>query len=277
MAYVPVVETVRTDGMTIAFVRRGEGPPFVLLHGGMIDHREWDAQLQGLADRFTVIAWDTPGCGASSDPPSSFRMPDYGRTLASFVEALGVGPAHVGGLSWGSTLALELYRQRPHLVRSLVLTAAYAGWAGSLSSEEVASRLNGLLHDLDERPMDEWLREFLPTLVTDRAPEEMRASLLDAMTSASRGEGIRPMLHAMAEADLRAVLPTIAVPTLLLYGELDVRSPLAVAEEMQRTIPGSRLEILPGAGHQSNVETPDRFNEAVRRFLLEIEGGGEAG
>jgi pimeloyl-ACP methyl ester carboxylesterase len=270
------VETLHIDGITIAFERRGQGPPLVLLHGGMIDHREWDAQFDGLADRFTVLAWDTPGCGASGDPPSWFRMPDYGRTLASFVEVLGVGPAHVGGLSWGSTLALELYRQRPDLVRSLVLTAAYAGWAGSLSPEEVASRLTGMLHDLDERPVDEWLREFLPTLVTDRAPEEMRASLLDAMTSASRAEGIRPMLHAMAEADLRAVLPTIAVPTLLLYGELDVRSPLAVAEEMHRSIPGSRLEILPGAGHQSNVEMPDRFNDAIRSFLLDVEDRGTA-
>jgi pimeloyl-ACP methyl ester carboxylesterase len=270
------VETLPIDGTTIAFERRGEGPPLVLLHGGMIDHREWAAQLDGLADRFTVIAWDTPGCGASSDPPSSFRMPDYGRTLTSFVDLLGLGPAHVGGLSWGSTLALELYRQRPDLVRSLVLTAAYAGWAGSLSPEEVTSRLNGLRRDLDQRPMDDWLRDFLPTLVTDAAPEEMRAWLLDAMTAASRAEGIRPMLHAMAEADLRAVLPTIAVPTLLLVGELDVRSPLAVAEEMHRTIPGSRLEILAGAGHQANVETPDRFNDAIRSFLLDVEDRGAA-
>ena len=75
------------------------------------------------------------------------------------------------------------------------------------------------------------------------------------------------MLFAMAEADLRPVLPTIEVPTLLLYGEEDERSPLAVAEEMHDAIPTSTLVVLPEVGHQSNVETPERFNAAVRSFL----------
>lgn len=268
------MDTVEIEGLTIAFERQGEGPPMVLLHGGMIDHREWEAQLDALSDAYSVIAWDTPGCGASADPPSSFRMADYGRVLVSFLERLGIEGAHVGGLSWGSTLTLELYRQRPDLVRSLILTAAYAGWAGSLSLEEVTSRLQTLLRDIDERPQDEWLRGFLPTLLTDDAPREMRERLLEAMGSASRPSGIRPMLHAMAEADLRAVLPAISVPTLLLYGEGDVRSPRAVAEEMRRAIPGARLEILERSGHQANVEAADRFNEAVRAFLATVDAGG---
>ena len=75
------------------------------------------------------------------------------------------------------------------------------------------------------------------------------------------------MLHAMAEADLRDVLPTIRVPTLLLQGEQDVRSPLAVAEEMRDRILGSTLVLLPEVGHQANVEAADRFNTAVREFL----------
>jgi len=268
------VDTVEIEGLTIAFERRGKGQPLVLLHGGMIDHREWEAQLDGLSDAYSVIAWDTPGCGASEDPPRSFRMADYGRVLASFLERLGIESAHVGGLSWGSTLTLELYRQRPDLVRSLILTAAYAGWAGSLSPEEVTSRLQTLLRDIDERSQDEWLRGFLPTLLTDVAPREMRERLLEAMGSASRPSGIRPMLHAMAEADLRVVLPTISVPTLLLYGEGDVRSPRAVAEEMRRAIPGSRLEILERSGHQANVEAAERFNDAVRAFLATVDAGG---
>jgi len=76
------------------------------------------------------------------------------------------------------------------------------------------------------------------------------------------------MLHAMAEADLRTVLPTIAVPTLLLHGAEDARSPLTVAEEMRAAIPSSSLVVLPEVGHQSNVETPERFNDAVRAFLV---------
>ena len=80
--------------------------------------------------------------------------------------------------------------------------------------------------------------------------------------------GTRTMLQAMAEADLGDVLPRIEVPTLLLYGELDQRSPLAVAEELHRSIPGSRLAVLPGVGHLASAERPEEFNAAVRVFLL---------
>jgi len=80
--------------------------------------------------------------------------------------------------------------------------------------------------------------------------------------------GTRTMMHAMAEADLRDVLPRIQVPTLLLYGESDARSPLDIAEALHAGIPGSQLVVLPGVGHFANAERPREFNEAVRRFLL---------
>ena len=82
-----------------------------------------------------------------------------------------------------------------------------------------------------------------------------------------RPDGTRTMLHAVAEADLRDVLPRIRVPTLLLYGERDRRSPLAVAEALHASIPDSRLVVLPGVGHLANVERPDEWDAAVRAFL----------
>jgi pimeloyl-ACP methyl ester carboxylesterase len=251
---------------TIAYERAGTGPPLVLVHGGVSDHREWRYQLDALSDAFTVVAWDAPGCGASSDPPSSFRMPEYAGQLAAFIEALGLEHPHVLGLSWGSTLALELYRLRPDLPASLTLTAAYAGWAGSLSSEEVARRLETNLADLDALAPEAFVRTWVPTLFSADAPTDVVEDYVAVMASFHPG-GIRPMLHAMAEADLRDVLPTIAVPTLLLYGELDRRSPRPVAEAMRDAIPGSRLVLLPGVGHMANLESPERFNAAVRSFL----------
>jgi len=212
-----------------------------------------------------VIAWDAPGCGGSDDPPETFRMPDYARTLAGFIEALGVEAPAVLGLSWGSTLALELYRLQPDLPRALILTAAYAGWAGSLPPDVVAKRLEDALRDLAMSP-EALAQSFLPTLFTERAPEEMRDRLLTVMRE-MRPTGARPMLHALAEADLRDVLPTIAVPTLLLYGAEDVRSPMSVADAMHAAVPTSSLVMLPEVGHQSNVESPGAFNDAVAAFL----------
>ena len=77
------------------------------------------------------------------------------------------------------------------------------------------------------------------------------------------------MATALAEADLRDVLPQIDVPTLLLYGDRDARAPLDVTDALRAAIPGSRLVVLPGVGHVSSVEAPDRFNAEVRTFLAE--------
>lgn len=261
-----MVERISVEGGTIAFERVGEGPPLVLLHGGLSDHREWRMQIDDLSDRFTVVAWDTPGCGGSTDPPEPFRMPDYAARLAGFIETLGLDRPHVLGLSWGSTLALELYRRRPDLPRTLILTAAYAGWAGSLPAASVADRLASSLHDLETKAPEDFVRTWVPSLFTDRASHQVIEDYVGVMAG-FRPRGVRQMLLAMAEADLSDVLPTIEVPTLLLYGEEDARSPLPVAEAMHRAIPRSELVVLPTVGHMSNLEAPDRFNRAVRDFL----------
>src|SRR5262245_10277570 len=82
-------ETLVGD-LRIVHERTGTGPALLLLHGGVSDHREWRRQLDALSDEFTVVAWDAPGCGQSSDPPESLRLPDYADCLAGFTVALGL-------------------------------------------------------------------------------------------------------------------------------------------------------------------------------------------
>src|SRR5579859_4871903 len=166
------VDYINIEGMKIAYRRAGEGPPLVLLHGGPTHSGEFRQQLEGLADQFSVVAWDMPGCGQSSDPPEHFRIRDYVACLADFIAALGLEQTHVLGLSFGTGLALELYRAHPELVRSLILVSAYAGWAGSLPPEVVAQRKQRMQHMIELRP-EAWVREWLPTLLTDSAAPEV--------------------------------------------------------------------------------------------------------
>jgi pimeloyl-ACP methyl ester carboxylesterase len=257
------VEVVRANGLDVAYERVGAGPPLVFVHGAAEDGRVWRPQRAALADEFTVIAWDEPGAGRSSDVPPTFGLADYANCLAALIEALALGPGHVAGLSWGGTVVLELYRRHPGLVASLILVDTYAGWKGSLPAAEVRARVAGVRQML-AAPAAEF-DPTLPGLFAGDPPAEF-VPLLEEMAADVRPESMRTAVGVMAEADQRDLLPRIAAPTLLIWGELDARSPLSVAREFEQEIPDTKLVVIPGAGHMSNLEQPEQFNKAVREF-----------
>ena len=259
------MDEIEVKGLRIAYEQAGEGPLLVLVHGYVGDSRGWRPQIDDLSDEFTVVAWDAPGYGRSSDPPETFRLPEYADCLAGFVEALGLGRPHVLGLSFGGGLALELYRRHPTLPRSLVLASAYAGWAGSLPAAVVDQRLEQALRQ-SELPPDELVRALIPTLLSESAPAELIRELATNI-SEFHPAGLRATARSFAEADLRDVLPRIDVPTLLLCGEKDTRAPVNVAQDLHSRIPGSRLVVIPGVGHMIHIEAAERFNAEVRSFL----------
>lgn len=251
--------------MRIAYERAGDGPPLVLLHGYVGDGpATWRRQLDGLRDDFTVVAWDAPGAGRSSDPPACFGLAGYADCLARFVAGLGLERPHVAGLSFGGILAIELCRRHPAVPATLTLASAYAGWAGSLPGEMAEERLRRSLALADLSP-EEFVGALLPTMFSDGTPQEA-VDAFGASMLGFRPAGFREMARASA-GDLRDALPLIEVPTMVLYGDEDVRAPLAVANDLHAAIRDSTLVVLPGAGHVSSVEAPDAFNEAVRTFL----------
>jgi pimeloyl-ACP methyl ester carboxylesterase len=263
------VEEVAVGDLAVAYRRAGSGPPVLFLHGAFADGRAWRRQLAGLSRDFSVIAWDAPGCGRSGDPPETVTETEYVDYLVEFVAALGLGRPHVVGHSFGGVLALALYRRRPELVRTLVLVSAYAGWAGSLPPGAVEERIRQA-ERLAALPPEEVVAGFLPTLFAASPPADLAADAAD-MIAGFHPAGVRALLHAFGRSDLRDVLPRIAVPTLLVWGEHDRRSPPAVGEDFRARIPGAELVVVAGAGHESAMEAPDPFNEAVRRFLRTVE------
>jgi pimeloyl-ACP methyl ester carboxylesterase len=161
-------------------------------------------------------------------------------------------------------MAIELARRHPAAVRTLTLVSAYAGWRGSLPSDVAEARLEQAMQ-LSELSPDDFVATLLPTMFADGTPQ----ATIDAFEGPMRTfhpQGFRAMARASAE-DLRGALPEIDAPTLLVYGDRDVRAPLGVAEHLHGEIAGSRLVVLPGVGHVCNVEAPDAFNHQVRQFL----------
>lgn len=252
-------------GYRIAHRIAGSGPALVLLHGFLCDSRVWRTQLEELSDGFTVIAWDAPGAGASADPPEPFTITDWAHVLEGFLDRLGLERAHVLGLSWGGLLAQELYRLHASRVLTLVLADTYAGWKGSFSDEVAEQRLERCERESmlpAEEFVDLWVpHEFFTPAVPPEVEAEMRTVVADRHPL-----GFRLMARSLAEGNTTDFLPGIDVPTLLLWGDQDLRSPMSVGERFRDTIPGSELEVVVDAGHVSNMEQPRAFNDHVRRF-----------
>ena len=213
--------------------------------------RSWPGTGPAPAGRTTRRARSPCRTSRTASPGSSRRSAWSGRTSPACRSAAG---------SRSSS-----YRRHPELPRSLILVSAYAGWAGSLPPDAVEHRLRQAV-ELADLPPERFAGEVLPTLFSASTPPELVARFADAVT-AFHPAGLRAMARAFAEADLRDVLPHIAVPTLLVAGEEDARAPVTVTRALHAAIPGSTLVVLPGTGHVISLEAPGRFAAEVRAFL----------
>jgi pimeloyl-ACP methyl ester carboxylesterase len=187
------------------------------------------------------------------------------------LDIIGVTSAHLVGLSWGGILAQELYRVAPQHVCTLTLADTYAGWKGSLPEAVWRERLETCLRD-STAPADALVGKLLPGMFTDKVSREVREELR-AIMSEFHPVGFRVMSRSSAEMDTRDLLARIGVPTLVLWGDNDLRSPMHVARQIQGAIPGAELAVIPDAGHVSNMEQPDMFNDYVRHFCLKHDAG----
>ena len=184
---------IDVGGLSIAYERVGQGPPLVLLHGYVGDGpTTWRPQLDELGSDYTVVAWDAPGAGRSSDPPDGYGMAGYADCLAGFIRALGLDRPHVAGLSFGGAMALALAHRHPTVPRTLTLASAYAGWGGSLPAEEAEHRLRQALA-LSDLAADELVGALLPSMFSTGTPPDTVAafgrSLAAFLSGRSAGDG----------------------------------------------------------------------------------------
>jgi pimeloyl-ACP methyl ester carboxylesterase len=259
------MKQIEIDQMSIGYQEKGSGQTLVFLHGGVSDSRFWNRELEAFSDEFHTIAWDAPGCGVSDDPEAGSSLSDYADTLAGLLAKVGVEKPIILGISFGGGLAIEFYNRHPDIPKALILVSAYAGWAGSLSDEEVARRLEKGRAQSTMDP-EEVSEMWIPSLFYKTPSKEIFDETKEIISD-FHPIGTQVMLEAFAEADLRGALPKIDIPTLLLYGEKDVRSPKSVANEIHNLTPNSNLVFFEGVGHLVNKEAPEAFDQEVRNFI----------
>jgi len=263
---------LRTEaaGLRIGYERTGSGPPVLLAHGFVGDGpATFDRVAADLAADFTVLVPDLPGAGESAPPPAGSGVDLYADVLADLLRAEAGGPAAVVGLSFGGVAGIALADRNPDLVAALVLAGAYAGWAGSLPPEEVDRRLRLSVRVAEAEP-EERVAALAPSMFSPDPEPDLVAGFVDSVARLDP-RGFLAMTRAVAAADLRPALPRVAVPTLVLHAEHDVRAGREVADGLRSAVPGARLVELHGVGHVSPVEAPTAFARAVRGFLAQLE------
>lgn len=259
------------DGATLAYEDVGEGQPVVFLHGFPLDHSMWAPQLRALAAMARCIAPDLRGLGESrgdsrGDSPSMERHAD---DVAALLDALAIPRAVVVGLSMGGYVALALWRRHRARVGALALVDTRAGADGD-EAREKRHQLIALARAEGSAAVAE---RQLAGLVgkTTRAERPAVVEALRATMTRAPVEGIVGALEAMlARPDSTPLLATIDVPTLVVVGDEDIVTPPKEARAMAAQIPGARLEVVPGAGHMSNLERPEAFTAVLRGWLASL-------
>ena len=257
----------RVRGIEMAYDDTGgSGPALVLLHGFPFDRSIWGSQAEALGGEFRVVAPDLRGMGETTSGVGDLTIEAMAEDVAALLDELGLGRVVVGGLSMGGYVAFEFLRKFPGRVRALVLadTRPQADTEeGRRAREENAQRA---LKEGMTPVVESMLPKLLAPATLGRGGgvvESVRASMLGTSP-----EGAAAALRAMAgRRDQTDLLPSVSVPTLILVGAEDAITPPADAEAMRAKIAGSRLTVLDGAGHLSNVERPEEFNRALLEFL----------
>jgi 3-oxoadipate enol-lactonase len=259
----------RIAGADIHYDAQGEGPALLLLHGFPLDRGLWDPQFAALAQACTVVRFDLRGFGASPAGEGVLTMERIADDAALLLDHLGLSRAVVVGLSMGGYAAFAFARRHAERLRGLVLTNTRA----LPDDEEGRRRRAELAEEVRRRGVAAASEAFLPKLLGETT-RRARPDLVDAvraMTLRQSQQGVIDALGGLAaRADSRPTLREIVAPTLVVTGAEDVISPPAEAREMHAAIAGSRLAIVPDAGHLSSLESPDAWNAALRAFLLDL-------
>lgn len=240
------------------YARTGAGTPTLLLHGWGASSDLFAGTMRGLGEGFDLIAPDFPGFGATPPPPVAWGVGEYVDWTLALMDWLGVERANLVGHSFGGRVAIKLAALHPERVARVVLTDA-AGirpkrdwrYHARVRSFKLMRRL------AQARYTPQPLREWAGAQVARQGSPDYKAA-----SGTVRGSFVR-----VVNEDLRAYLPRIAAPTLLIWGDRDEETPLADGQLMERLIPDAGLVVFAGAGHYAYIEDSARFCVIVKTFF----------
>lgn len=236
-------------------------PALVLLHSLGTDGRMWQAQAAGLAGDYRLIIPDTRGHG-QSDWEGPVSIGSWVGDLRRVLDHAEIAAAWLAGVSMGGVQAMAFAAEHPARVAGLVIADSFA----ELEPATAAAKISALTAQAGQLGMAGLADAYVADTITTDRRSPGAAAVRDAIASMP-AEAYVASVRTCFGSKLGRCLPGIAAPALVLWGERDAKTPRALSERLAAGIPGARLEVIPGAGHLSNVDNPAAFTAAVRRFV----------
>jgi 3-oxoadipate enol-lactonase len=261
------------NGTRLYYEVAGEGHPFVLIHGALVDNHSWDDQFEEFANHFKVIRYDMRGFGESGMIKKGMEPYSMERDLLSLLQFLDIEKTYVLGLSMGGALAVDFTLQYPEMVEALVTVGA--GLSGFERDDQV--ELTAMFAEEEEafkRGDISRAVEITLKIWTDgpfRTPEQVNPYVRErirAMTTHNYERGDDEEVESLdLEPPAAGRLAEIHVPTLVIVGGDDVEFMLEIADKLEKDIVGAKKVVIPHTAHHLNMEKPQEFNRVVIDFL----------
>jgi pimeloyl-ACP methyl ester carboxylesterase len=259
---------IQINNINLAYTDTGSGRPIVLIHGYPFNRSLWTEQIPALSNDNRLIAPDLRGFGDSDASPDVSTMDRLAADVAALMDHLEIPRATIGGLSMGGYVALAFYKQFPSRVRALILADTRAQADTEEGKQTRAQQAEKALSEGMAGIADAMLPKLLTPVTVSKRPEIVK--FVRDMMLQTKPEGAAAALRGMAEReDQTGLLAKISVPALILVGAEDAITPVADSEKMHHAIGGSRLVVLDHAGHVSNLERTQQFNDAFLHFLTQ--------
>lgn len=255
----------QVNSISLAFNDLGTGLPLVFLHAFPLNRTMWVDQEKALSTQFRVITIDLRGHGESDAPLWHYSLDQAADDVCGLMDHLSVQQPILVGLSMGGYIALAFYRKYAERVKGLVLADTRAQ-----ADTEDGKRARFEMAQTAYKQGPSAIADIMIPKLLSPGTIQTRPELVQrvrGMIEGNQVSGIAGDLMAMAaRPDSTPLLQRISCPTQIIVGELDVPTPPADARLMSEKIPNARLAVIPGAGHLSNLEQPELFNESIRSF-----------
>ena len=239
-----------------------QGTPLVLIHSLGTDLRLWDDLIPRLDPTLRLIRFDLRGHGLSADPAGELTLVDLSADLAALLDHLEIDKAVILGISIGGLIALDFALRNQARVSSLILadTAAKIGTPELWQTRMDTLRAHGMAH-LADSILARWFAADFAT----RCPTQFQG--LRTLFTRNSVAGYTAACAVLRDADLRAEVPQIMAPTLVLCGAQDAATPPDVVQELAGSLPNAGFAVLPDAGHTPPIEQPQLMADQINAFL----------